>query len=158
MHDIHLLHHGPRAIGLSLFGLGPNLQPTRGLRKLKLLLDEHSFWASNRSYDQLRRLLFGSSVVISAWYGKRMVGFGRATGDGIFRAVLWDVVVPSDLHGKGIGKKVVKALLNSKKLKRVERIYLMTTNSADFYHQLEFKNVKTQKLLMRRLKDNTGSN
>ena len=150
MAEIRLLRHAPWAPGLSLLGLGPNLQPTRGLKKLKLLLDQHSFWASNRSYKELRRMLFGSSLVISAWSGKRMVGFGRATSDGIFRAVLWDIVVPRDLQGKGIGKKIVKALMDSKKIRQVERVYLMTTHSADFYHQLDFENVTSQKLLLRK--------
>ena len=80
-----------------------------------------------------------------------MVGFGRATSDGIFRAVLWDIVVPKDLQGKGIGRKLVKAVMHCKKISKVERVYLMTTNSADFYRQLNFEEVSTQKLLYRRL-------
>ena len=39
-----------------------------------------------------------------------MVGFGRATTDGIYRAVLWDVVVAGDLQGKGLGRKVIASL------------------------------------------------
>ena len=131
-------------------GLGPNLRPTRGLLKLRLLLNKHAFWAQGRSRQQLREMLKGSQVVVSLWRGKRMVGFGRASSDGIYRAVLWDVVVAGDLQGRGLGRRVVEALLASPRLREVERVYLMTTNSTGFYEQMGFKTVANQHLLMRK--------
>ena len=83
-------------------------------------------------------MLVGSKVVVTLWRGKRMVGFGRATSDGIYRAVLWDIVVAGDLQGRGLGRKVVEALLSTSAIKNVESVYLMTTNSAEFYKQLGF--------------------
>ena len=90
---IRLLRHAPGAPGLRWLGLGPGLRPSRGLLKLQRLFNHHAFWARERSYRQLRRLLAGSPVVVSLWRGKRLVGFGRASSDGECRAVLWDVVV-----------------------------------------------------------------
>jgi len=77
------------------------------------------------------------------------VGFGRASSDEVFRAVLWDVVIPEDLQGKGYGRQLVEALLNTPPLHNVERVYLMTTNSAGFYKQLGFERVNGQQLLLR---------
>ena len=77
-----------------------------------------------------------------------MVGFGRASGDGIYRAVLWDVVVNNDHQGLGIGSKIVDALLNARSMKNAERIYLMTTNCEDFYKVVGFKDVNEQKLMV----------
>ncbi len=148
MASIQLIEHSKGAPGLRLIGLGPNLMPTNGIKKLKDLFDNHTFWAKNRSEDQIKKLLAGSTIVISAWQGKRIVGFGRATSDGIYRAVLWDVIVPRDLQGRGIGKIIVEALLNAKKIQAVERVYLMTSNSADFYNQFQFRKVETQSLLL----------
>jgi len=56
-------------------------------------------------------MLRGSEAAVSAWQGPRLVGFGRATSDGIFRAVLWDVVVIRDLEGQGLGRRLVETLL-----------------------------------------------
>ena len=131
-------------------GLGPNLRPTRGLLKLRRLLNKHAFWAQDRSRQQLGKMLKGSQVVISLWRGKRMVGFGRASSDGIYRAVLWDVVVAGDLQGRGLGRRVVEALLASARVREVERVYLMTTNSAGFYRQLGFQDADPQQLLVLR--------
>ncbi len=117
------------------------------LRQLQQLLDAHSFWASGRSQRELSRMLAGSQAVVSAWRGSGLVGFGRASSDGVFRAVLWDVVVAVEHQGQGLGRRIVEALLQAPALQGVERVYLMTTNSAGFYEQLGFHEVNTQRLL-----------
>ena len=45
MKEISLINHSKGALGLRFFGLGPNLQPTNGLKKLQKLLDNNAFWA-----------------------------------------------------------------------------------------------------------------
>jgi len=97
-------------------------------------------------------MLKGSTVVVSLWRGKRLVGFGRASSDGIYRAVLWDIVVAGDLQGRGLGRKVVEALLENPALCDVERLYLMTTNSASFYRLIGFNSAESQQLLIRNSK------
>ena len=146
---IRLVRHAPGAPGLRWLGMGPAWRPSRGLLKLQRLFRKHAFWAQDRSIDDLRRMLLGSAVVVSLWRGKRLVGFGRASSDGIHRAVLWDIVVAGDLQGRGLGRQVVEALLDSPRLRDVERIYLMTTNSAGFYRQLGFISAEPQQLLIR---------
>lgn len=149
MAQIRLIQHAPGAPGLRWLGIGAGLRPSRGLLKLQRLLDKHAFWARGRNYDQLRRLLAGSEAVVTLWRGKRLVGFGRATSDGLMRAVLWDVVVAGDLQGRGLGRQVVEALLRAPTVRGVERVYLMTTNSAGFYRQLGFRDATPQVLLVR---------
>lgn len=150
MARIQLVIHAPGAPGLRWLGLGPGLRPTRGLLKLQRLFQKHAFWAGQRSLPDLKRMLAGSTVAVSLWRGKRIVGFGRAHSDGIHRAVLWDVVVAGDLQGKGLGRRVVEALLTTPTIRDVERVYLMTTNSAGFYQQIGFEVIETQKLLVRK--------
>mgnify|MGYP001454890298 FL=1 len=143
----------PGAPGLRFFGLGPNLLPCRGLLKLQQFLNKNTFWAKNREINNLKKCLAQSDVVVSLWLGKEMIGFGRALTDGVYRGVLWDIVIDERLQGKGYGKIVVNALLNSKEMKRVKKIYLMTTNKKDFYCQLDFEDVDSQDLLIKKLSD-----
>ncbi|MFW6731825.1 MAG: GNAT family N-acetyltransferase [Synechococcus sp.] len=131
-------------------GLGPGLRPLGALRQLQALLDQHSFWATGRRLGQLRTMLAASTVVVTAWQGQRLVGFGRATSDGVFRATLWDVVVATDQQGGGIGRQLVDALLRSRPLRSVERTYLMTTQSSGFYQQIGFRLVTSQHLLVKK--------
>ena len=148
MTDISLIRHGPGAPGLRFLGLGPGLKPCQGIKKLQILLEKHAFWTKKRNKNELKKMIANSSVVISVWRNKRLVGFGRATSDEIFRAVLWDVVVADDLQGIGLGRIVVEALLSAPEIKNVEKVYLMTTNSTEFYQQMGFKLSKYQKLLV----------
>ena len=148
MNLISLVKHAPTAPGLRLFGIGPKLTPTNGLEKLQSLLNKNTFWARGRTKQQLSKMLSNSTVVVSLWDQNQLIGFGRATSDLVFRAVLWDVVIASDRQGLGFGKLIIEAILTNKKIKSVERIYLMTTNSSEFYKQLGFKINKKQSLLI----------
>ena len=150
----HLIHHAPGAPGLRLLGLGPQLKPTKGLLKLQKLFNEHAFWAKKRKIKDLKNMLINSSVIISLWQNERIVGFGRATSDKTYRAVLWDVVIANDLQGLGFGRILVDALVNAPSIKNVERIYLMTTKSSDLYQQMNFKLSDNQSLLLLKNKTN----
>ena len=150
MAQIKLIKHLPGAPGLRFFGLGPNLLPCRGLIRLQQFLNKNTFWAKNREINNLKKCLAHSDVIVSLWLGKEMIGFGRALTDGVYRGVLWDIVIDERLQGKGYGKIIVKALLDSKEMKRVKKIYLMTTNKKDFYCQLDFQEVDSQDLLIKK--------
>ena len=151
MKQVILLKHSKGALGLRLFGLGPNLKPTRGLLKLLKFLDNNALWAKDRNIKNLRKCLANSDVIISIWYGNELVGFGRALSDGIYRGVLWDIVIDHNHQGKGYGKMIVKNLLDSKKIKQTKKVYLMTTSKKLFYSQIDFKEVTSQDLLVREI-------
>ena len=148
MKEISLINHFKGAIGLRVFGLGPNLKPTNGLNKLQRFLNRNAFWAKGRTINDLKKCLANSDVIVSLWVGNEIVGFGRALTDGIYRGVFWDIVIDQNHQGKGFGKLIVKNLLSSKKIKNIEKVYLMTTNQKLFYSQLNFKEVSTQILLV----------
>lgn len=143
---IKIIKHLKGAPGLRMFGIGPSMIPVRGIKKLKRLLDENTFWAKGRSEKNLKKLLANSSSIISIWEKKRMIGFGRATSDTVYRAVIWDVVVASDKRGLGLGTVIIKELLKSKTLINVRKIYLMTTHKSDFYSEQGFRLIEKQKL------------
>ncbi len=151
MKAISLINHSKGALGLRLFGLGPNLKPTNGLIKLQKLLANNTFWAKNRRINDLKKCLANSDVIVSIWIGNEIVGFGRALTDGIYRGVLWDVVIDQNHQGKGFGTLIIKNLLSSKKIKNTKKLYLMTTNKKLFYSQLNFKEVTSQNLLIREI-------
>tara|TARA_B100001094_G_C18122959_1_gene767886 strand:- start:65 stop:571 length:507 start_codon:yes stop_codon:yes gene_type:complete len=149
----NLIIHATGAPGLRILGLGPLLLPTQGLKKLKTLFDLNTSWAMGRDENQLKVMLANSDVVITLWSFKNLIGFGRATSDYAFRAILWDIVVADDLQGYGYGKVIVNALLNSKAIKKAEKTYLMTSNCSDFYQQVGFEIVNNQRLMLAKKKE-----
>tara|TARA_B100000242_G_scaffold108896_1_gene75840 strand:- start:616 stop:1071 length:456 start_codon:yes stop_codon:yes gene_type:complete len=148
MKEIYLINHFKGAIGLRLLGLGPHLKPINGLNKLQRLLDRNAFWAKSRTINDLKISLANSDVIVSLWVGDEIVGFGRALTDGIYRGVLWDIVIDQNHQGKGFGTLIVKSLLSSKKIKNTKKLYLMTTNKKRFYSQFDFQEVTSQDLLI----------
>ena len=83
----------------------------------------------------------------SLWRDRRRVGFSRASSNRMFRAVLRGPVIPEDLQGHGLGRQLVESLLGTRQVQMMERVYLMTTNSARFIEQLGFQRVAGQQLL-----------
>ena len=151
MKAISLIKHSKGALGLRFFGLGPNLKPTNGLNKLQNLLNRNAFWAKGRTIHDLKKCLANSDVIVSLWVNNEIVGFGRALTDGIYRGVLWDIVIDQNHQGRGFGTVIVKNLLSSKKIKNTKKLYLMTTNKKLFYSQFDFKEVISQDLLIREI-------
>jgi len=117
------------------------------VRQLQRLLSADSFWAQGRKCSELRTMLHGSQASVSAWDHGRLIAFGRATSDSVYRAVLWDVVVSQSHQGKGLGRCIVERLLSAPSLEHVERTYIMTTNSCEFYTQVGFEIEKKQLLM-----------
>ena len=88
MPSVSIIRHAKGAPGLRNLGLGPNLKPQQALKKLQFLMDNYAFWAKDRSLNQLKTMLKNSSVITSVWIDKKLIGFGRAHSDMIFRAIL----------------------------------------------------------------------
>ncbi len=148
LNSVRIVCHGRSAPGLRL-GLDPSFRPSRAMEQLRHLLNGNAFWGKGRSAEDLRRMVRNSAVCVTAWHGQQLIGFGRATSDGVFRGTIWDVVVDSAVSGQGIGRAVVETLLNSPALIPCERIYLMTTNSADFYKKIGFRTNPSQILMIK---------
>jgi N-acetylglutamate synthase-like GNAT family acetyltransferase len=89
-----------------------------------------------------------SNPVVSAWDGKNLIGFARATSDGIYRATLWDVVIHPHYQGIGLGRKLVATALAHPHLNRVERVYLMTTQEQSFYERIGFQQNTTTTMVL----------
>jgi len=82
-------------------------------------------------------MLRASLCVVTARKDRRLVGIGRAWGDGCFRAVIDDFVVVPPERGKNVGTRIVKMLLT--RLATIEEVSLSTGLAmAPFYARLGF--------------------
>jgi N-acetylglutamate synthase-like GNAT family acetyltransferase len=109
------------------------------LHQLQALFQMAAFWARDRKLEDLEIAITNSDPVISVWTDHHLIGFARATSDGIYRATIWDVVIHPDYQGAGLGRKLVQTVLSHPKLYRVERVYLMTTQQQTFYERIGFE-------------------
>lgn len=109
------------------------------LIQLKELLDTSAFWAKNRRIEDLETAIAFSCPVLSLWNQECLVGFARATSDGIYRAAIWDVVIHPDYRGQRLGQQLIETLLAHPRMCNVERVYLTTTYQQAFYEKMGFE-------------------
>ena len=108
------------------------------LDQLQALFQTAAFWAKHRDISGLAIAIENSNPVVTVWDHQRLIGFARATSDGIYRATIWDVVIHPDYQGAGLGRKLVQTVLSHPKVNQVERVYLMTTHQQEFYKRIGF--------------------
>ncbi len=118
------------------------------LQQLQYLFNVTAFWAKERTLEDLSIAIANSNPVVSVWDGNRLIGCGRATSDGVYRATIWDVVIHPDYQGLGLGRKLVETLISHPLLSHVERIYLMTTHQQKFYQRIGFEENKTTTMVL----------
>lgn len=118
------------------------------LYQIQQLLNVSAFWAKGRSIEDLGIAIANSDPVISVWDGERLIGFARATSDGIYRATIWDVAIDPEFRGVGLGSKLVETVLSHPRMNRVERIYLMTTHKQRFYERIGFQANTTSTMVL----------
>ena len=94
-------------------------------------------WAKNRTVADAAEMLRQSDLVLCAWDGDRLVGFGRVLTDFVYRATIWDVIVDQAYQKQGIGTQLVQRMLNHPRLNKVELFWLCTRRPG-FYEKLGF--------------------
>ncbi|MCV3215886.1 GNAT family N-acetyltransferase [Plectonema radiosum NIES-515] len=109
------------------------------LYQLQELFNIAAFWAKGRSIKDIGIAIANSEPVITVGTQERLIGFARATSDGIYRATIWDVVIHPDYRSTGLGSKLVETVLSHPHMQRVERVYLMTTHQQGFYKKIGFQ-------------------
>jgi len=95
-------------------------------------------WAANRMDDDIGRALRNSFLVVTAWDGERCIGVLRIIGDGVYRALVEDVVVDSAVRGQGIGRALVEFTLSQPGVANVEELILFT-GVPEFWSRFGFK-------------------
>jgi len=94
-----------------------------------------------RQEERLRRALAHSRVVWLSAEAEagRPVAFARAAGDGVFNAVVWDVVVEPSRQGLGLGRAVMERLVDELRRDGVANIVLYAEpRVVGFYRLLDF--------------------
>lgn len=95
-------------------------------------------WATGRTVQDAREMLAQTDLVLTAWDGTRLVGFGRVLTDYVYRASIWDVIVDPDYQGQDIGSQIMQRILHHPDLKQVELFWLCTRDKQAFYEKLGF--------------------
>lgn len=84
-------------------------------------------------------LIIENSVCFSVFHQGKQIGFSRVITDFSEFASLWDVYIDDEHRGKGVGKTLMKYVLEHPRLRGVFRWFLMTEDAHGLYQKYGFK-------------------
>lgn len=64
-----------------------------------------------RNFDDIKKSLEKSIIVVTAWDNDTLIGVARATGDGVFTATVWDLAVIPQYQRLGVGSRIINSML-----------------------------------------------
>jgi GNAT superfamily N-acetyltransferase len=97
----------------------------------------HSYWAAGIPRDLTRRAL-DHSLCFGAFDGDRQVGFARVISDQATFAYVSDVFVLESYRGRGVGKRLMAAIMAHPDLQGLRRWTLATRDAHGLYRQFGF--------------------
>jgi GNAT superfamily N-acetyltransferase len=80
-------------------------------RSLADLFRAVGWYRKANDVSRLARMLEGTTQMVSAWDGERMVGFARAISDQAYNGYISSVAVHPRWQGKGLGERLITALM-----------------------------------------------
>lgn len=84
-------------------------------------------------------LIVENSICFSVFHDGKQIGFARVISDFTEFASLWDVFIDEPYRKKGLGKTLMKYVLEHPRLKGIFRWFLMTEDAHGLYQKYGFK-------------------
>ena len=103
-------------------------------------LYRHADWAATRQGEPVAAAVGNTWLLLTGWYDGRCVAMLRVISDGVYRALIDDVIVHPDCQGRGWGRAPMAAALAHPRLRDVEEVALFTFIPA-FYEKFGFERV-----------------
>lgn len=100
-------------------------------------LSNQSYWAKGRSIDTVQESI-DNSLCFGVYVNNQQVGFARVVTDYSVFAWIMDVFILPDFRGKGLGKKLMNAIMTHDKLQNLQRWGLATKDAHGLYKQFGF--------------------
>ena len=113
------------------------------LKVIKDYLNNQSYWAQNRSIEVIKKSI-KNSLCFGVYYQNQQIGFTRVITDYATFYYICDFFILQQFQGNGIGKKLIKSIVNHSELKNIIGT-LLTIDAHEFYRPFGFDNNKNIK-------------
>jgi N-acetylglutamate synthase-like GNAT family acetyltransferase len=100
----------------------------------------HKSKKGNYTKEQLFEAAANSWFRVGIYDNERLIAFGRMISDGIYQALICDVMVDPTYQNKGLGKQIIQELLTKCQESGIESIQLFAAKGKHhFYKKLGFQ-------------------
>ncbi|MBS1494107.1 MAG: GNAT family N-acetyltransferase [Bacteroidetes bacterium] len=97
----------------------------------------NSYWAFGRTKEAMKKVM-ENSLNFALFYKSKQVGFARVVTDYHTFSYLCDVIIDEEYRGKGLGKILMKEVMEYSPLKTMKRWMLFTKDAHGLYRQFGF--------------------
>ena len=111
-------------------------------------LANESYWARGIPVSVVKKAI-KNSFCFGVYQGGRQVGFARVITDFATTAYVCDVFILEPYRGNGLGKRLVKTIVDHPKLDGLRLWFLGTKDAHDLYRKYGFKNVAETPIMER---------
>lgn len=109
-----------------------------------------SYWANTRDRATIIKSL-EHSLCFSLFHEQTQIGLARVVTDGATFAYLCDVFIDEEFRGQGLGKWLVKCILQHPDVASVKRVLLATNDAHGLYKQFGFQSPRHPEQLMEKI-------
>ena len=100
-------------------------------------LSKHSYWATGRSLETIRRSI-EHSLAFGVYKGREQVGFARVVTDYATFAWIADVFILDSFRGQGLGTWLMEVIISHPELQGFRRWTLSTKDAHELYRKFGF--------------------
>jgi GNAT superfamily N-acetyltransferase len=104
-------------------------------------LANESYWAKGIPFEVMRKSI-EHSLCFGVYHRDRQVGFARVVTDRATIAYVGDVFIVESCRGRGLGKRLVKAVVDHPELAGLRLWFLGTRDAHGLYEKYGFRKVK----------------
>lgn len=97
----------------------------------------NSYWANGRTKEAMKKVM-DNSLNFGLFHNDKQVGFARVITDYHTFSYLCDVIIDEDYRGRGLGKLLMKEVLEYPPLITMKRWLLFTKDAHGLYEQFGF--------------------
>ena len=97
-------------------------------------LKHQSYWAQGRSRETVQRSI-ENSLCFGVYQGRQHVGFARVVTDFATFSWICDVFILETHRGKGLGKRLIQAIVSHPDLQNDNRFLLATRDAHELYRK-----------------------
>ncbi|GAB4138254.1 MAG: GNAT family N-acetyltransferase [Bacteroidia bacterium] len=107
----------------------------------------HSYWAGGIPFEVVAKSV-QHSMCFSVFSNGQQVAFARVITDQATFAYLCDVIVNEHFRGKGIGKQLMKFIMEHPELQQLRRFMLATRDAHTLYEKFGFRLLSAPEKMM----------
>lgn len=101
-----------------------------------------SYWAPDRPVEQIKKSIKGS-FCYGVYHENELVGFARVVSDYATAFYICDVYIDENHRKRGIGKKLIKCIVETEEFKHLKGI-LLTKDAHGLYEKFGFQRVESR--------------